>query len=260
MGFENLIVESTGMVTTVTINRPAVLNALNVETLKELRVAVADFEAAEGQRVMVLTGAGEKAFVAGADISQMAGLNAQQGEEFARVGQTLGIAMEACPKPIIAAVNGFALGGGCELAMACDFIVASARARFGQPEVNLGLIPGFGGTQRLTRLVGRGMARRLVYTGEIIRADRALEIGLVTQVVDAEALMEEALSLANTIASKGPLAIAACKDAILRGADLPLNEALELEVKSFGSMFETEDMREGTQAFIEKRQAEFKGR
>ena len=260
MGFENLSVEINGAVTIVMVNRPSVLNALNVETLKELRQAVDAFEAAEGQRVMVLTGAGEKAFVAGADIAQMSDLNAQQGEDFARVGQSLGIAMEACPKPIIAAVNGFALGGGCELAMACDFIVASSRARFGQPEVNLGLIPGFGGTQRLTRLVGRGMARRLVYTGEIIRADRALEIGLVTQVVEPEALMEECIGLANTIASKGPLAVAACKDAVLRGADLALNDALELEVKSFGSMFETEDMREGTKAFLEKRKADFKGR
>jgi enoyl-CoA hydratase len=260
MSFENLLVESDGAVTTVTINRPAVLNALNVETLKELRQAVAEFEEAASQRVMLLTGGGSKAFVAGADISQMAGLGAKEGEAFARVGQELGIAMEACPKPIIAVVNGFALGGGCELAMACDFIVASDRARFGQPEVNLGLIPGFGGTQRLTRLVGRGMARRLVYSGEIIRADRALEIGLVTEVVEADSLMEQALGLAQTIASKGPLAVAACKDAILRGADCSLNDGLELEVKAFGSMFETEDMREGTQAFVEKRKAEFKGR
>ena len=263
MGYENILVAETVSedypVTSVTINRPDKLNALNQQTLRELTEAVTEFANSPVRRVMLLTGAGEKAFVAGADIAEMADLNAAQGESFARVGQKLGQVMESCPKPIIAVVNGFALGGGCELAMACDFIIASERARFGQPEVSLGLIPGFGGTQRLTRLVGRAMARRLVYTGEIISAARALEIGLITEVVEASKLSETALRVAQTIASKGPLAIAACKDAIGRGADLSLADALELEVKSFGSMFETEDMREGTKAFMEKRKAEFRG-
>lgn len=260
MSFETLLMTQDGPITTVTINRPSSLNALNQATLKELTAAVAHFSQDPNARVMLLTGAGGKAFVAGADIKEMAGISVEEGEAFARVGQKLGRDMEACPKAIIAVVNGFALGGGCELAMACDFIIASEKARFGQPEVNLGLIPGFGGTQRLTRLVGRAMTRRLVYTGEIIRADRALAIGLVTQVVPVDDLMEAATKVAKLIALKGPLAVAACKDVIGRGADLGLEAALELEVKAFGSMFATEDMREGTQAFMQKRVAEFKGR
>jgi len=259
MSFENIVYEREGALCLVTLNRPKVLNALNNQTILELQRAVEDFAADEALRVMILTGAGEKAFVAGADIAEMSNLDAATAERFARIGQHLSNTMESTPKAIIAAVNGFALGGGCELAMACDFILASENARFGQPEVNLGLLPGFGGTQRLPRLVGRGMARQLTYTGEIIKAERAREIGLVNALYPLDELMDAAKKVAHTIASKGPLAVGASKRAINRGSDLSMEAGLDYEATLFGSMFTTQDMREGTQAFIEKRPAEFKG-
>ena len=259
MAFENILYETDGAIVTVTLNRPKVLNALNHQTVVELRRAVDTFATSESARVMILTGAGEKAFVAGADIAEMSGLDPAKAEHFARVGQQLSTAMESTPKAIIAAVNGFALGGGCELAMACDFILASDNARFGQPEVNLGLLPGFGGTQRLPRLVGRGMARQLTYTGEIIKAERARDIGLVNAIYPQGELMAAARKIAETIASKGPLAVGASKRAINRGSDLSMEAGLDYEASLFGSMFTTDDMREGTSAFLEKRAADFKG-
>ncbi|MGB0589963.1 MAG: enoyl-CoA hydratase/isomerase family protein [Myxococcota bacterium] len=259
MGFENILYETDGAIATVTLNRPKVLNALNHQTVLELQRAVDTFSKDDDLRVMILTGSGEKAFVAGADIAEMSALDAKTAERFARVGQQLSTSMESTPKAIIAAVNGFALGGGCELAMACDFILASDNARFGQPEVNLGLLPGFGGTQRLPRLVGRGMARQLTYTGEIIKAERAREIGLVNAVYPQAELMAAALKIAHTIASKGPLAVGASKRAINRGSDQSMEAGLDYEASLFGAMFTTQDMREGTSAFLEKRAAEFKG-
>lgn len=260
MTFDTLLYEQSGHVVTLTVNRPGSLNALNRATIQDLTAAFTAIAGDESVRVVVLTGAGEKAFVAGADIAEMSSLGPEEAEAFARLGNSLGDLMETLPKPIIAAVNGFALGGGCELAMACDFIIASERARFGQPEVNLGLIPGFGGTQRLQRLVGRGRARRLIFTGEMIKADEALTIGLATEVVAPESVVERARDVAWLITQKGPLAVAACKAAINQGADAELGIAIDNEAKLFGSMFATEDMREGTAAFVEKRAPKFQGK
>ncbi len=257
--FDNLLYERDGSILTLTINRPKTLNALNRKTLNELHRAFFEFRHDDSARVMILTGAGQRAFVAGADIAYMAEINQQEAEDFARLGQNLTSAIESIPKAVIAAVNGFALGGGCELAMACDFILASENARFGQPEVNLGLIPGFGGTQRLARIVGRAIAKQMIFTGEIINAQRALDIGLANQVYPLAELHTRAREIADTIASKGPLAVGAAKRSLNRGYDLALEVGMEFESMLFGSMFKTEDMREGTAAFLEKRTAEFKG-
>lgn len=260
MNFDTLLYEQTEHIVTVTMNRPKSLNALNRATIDELTTAFNAIATDDTVRVVILTGAGDKAFVAGADIAEMSDLNPEEAEAFARLGNALADRMEALPKPIIAAVNGFALGGGCELAMACDFIIASQRARFGQPEVNLGLIPGFGGTQRLQRLVGRARARRLIYTGELIKADEAKSMGLVTEVVAPESLLQRVRDVAWLITQKGPLAVAACKAAINLGADAELGIAIDNEAKLFGSMFATQDMREGTTAFVEKRSPKFEGK
>ena len=260
MTFETLLYEQTNHIVTLTVNRPGSLNALNRATIEDLTAAMTAIASDDSVRVVVLTGAGDKAFVAGADIAEMSSLDPEQAEAFARLGNALGDKMETLPKPIIAAVNGLALGGGCDLAMACDFIIASQRARFGQPEVNLGLIPGFGGTQRLQRVVGRARARRLIYTGEMIKADEALAIGLVTEVVAPETLLERVRDVAWLISQKGPLAVAACKASINQGADAELGIAIDNEAKLFGSMFATEDMREGTSAFVEKRSPKFQGK
>jgi len=258
--FENLVYAREGYVATLTINRPAVRNALDFKTLNELHRAFFEFRHDQDARVLILTGAGEKAFVAGADIAAMAEMNPEQAEDFARLGQSLTAAIESVPKAVIAAVNGFALGGGCELAMACDFILASDNARFGQPEVNLGLIPGFGGTQRLARIVGRALAKQMIFTGEVIKAERALQIGLANAVYPLADLMTAANEIARSIAGKGPLAVGAAKRALNRGYDLTLEVGMEFESMLFGGMFKTEDMREGTRAFLEKRPADFKGR
>ena len=260
MDLKHLIYEQDGAVVTVTVNRPEALNALSNAVMQDLGAAVENFAGDDTARVMILTGAGNKAFVAGADIGEMAGLSSEQAETFSRMGHKVSLSMEGTGKAIIAAVNGFALGGGCELAMCADFILAGDRAKFGQPEVNLGLLAGFGGTQRLERLVGRGNAARLLMTGEIIGAQRALEIGLVTEVVPGEELMDRARELAATIASKGPVAVGHTKRSLYEGTDLPIEQGLDLEARLFGALFDTEDMREGTQAFVEKRPAEFKGR
>jgi enoyl-CoA hydratase len=260
MTYETLQYESEGFVVTLTLNRPKVLNALNRQTVVELGRAFSEFRSDDAARVLILTGAGEKAFVAGADIAEMSNLSREQAEEFARLGQGLTMEIESTPKAVIAAVNGYALGGGCELAMACDFILASENARFGQPEVSLGLIPGFGGTQRLARAVGGPMAKQLIFTGEVIKADRALQLGLVNAVCPLAELLDKAREVAELIADKGPLAVGAAKRGLNRSHDVAIDMGLEFEANLFGSMFETEDMREGTKAFMDKRKPNFIGR
>jgi enoyl-CoA hydratase len=256
-----LCVERDGAVATLVLNRPAVLNALNAALLARLGGALDELAADPSLRAVILTGAGERAFAAGADIAELAELDgAVAGERKARAGQRVTQLIEALPVPVIAAVNGFALGGGCELALACDFRIASDNAKFGQPEVNLGVPPGYGGTQRLQRLVGSGTAMLLCLTGEPIDAAEALRIGLVQRVVPAAELRAEALRIARLIAVKAPLAVTAAKRAIREGAALPLSEGLALEALHFGALVGTSDFREGTRAFLEKRKPAFEGR
>ena len=258
---ETILVEQSEGIGTITLNRPNVLNALNAQVLDELAHALAEFEGDDAVRVVIVTGAGSKAFAAGADIGELNQLaTAVEGAQKARIGQGLTLQIERMTKPVIMAVNGFALGGGCELAMAGDIRIASANARFGQPEVNLGLIPGYGGSQRTTRLLGRGMASYLCLTGELIDAQEALRIGLVERVVPLEELLPGARAMAATIAAKAPLAIAACKRAIRGGAHLPIADALELEALEFGTLVNTHDFKEGTSAFLEKRRAAWSNR
>jgi enoyl-CoA hydratase len=261
MAFQDILVAVEEPIAIVTLNRPAVLNALRTQLLAELATALAELERNDAVRAIVVTGAGEKAFAAGADISELNALaSAGGGAAQARSGQALTRAIERMSKPVVMAVNGFALGGGCEIAMAGDVIVASESARFGQPEVNLGLIPGYGGTARTTRRVGKGMAMYLCLTGEIVDANEALRIGLVQRVVPAAELLSEAKRIATLIASKAPLAIAACKRVINNGAHLSIDDALELEALEFGTLVDTEDIKEGTGAFLEKRKPIWKGR
>lgn len=260
MDLKNLLYEVKDGIAFVTVNRPDKLNALNAQTLADLDEAFRAVAASPEVRAVVLTGAGEKAFVAGADIGEIAGLDAQSGRVFALRGQGLFRSIETLAKPVVAAVNGFALGGGCELAMACHVRVASENAQFGQPEVNLGVIPGYGGTQRLPRLVGRGVALELLLTGDRVDARRAYETGLVNAVVPLADLLAKAAELAKRMASKGPLAVTYCLEAVQAGLDMPLEEGCYLEATLFGLCCSSEDMREGTQAFLQKRKAEFKGR
>jgi enoyl-CoA hydratase len=244
----------------LTLNRPDKLNALNAELLGELARHVADLASDASVRCAILTGAGDKAFAAGADIAAMSEMTPAQAKAFADLGHRLGYALEAAPFPVIAAVGGFALGGGCELALACDFIYASDKAKLGQPEVNLGVIPGFGGTQRLARRVGDARARELCMTGDPVGADEALRIGLVNAVVPPAELLPRVREVAKKIASKGPLAVGAVKRVVARGADVPLPTANELEATAFAALFGTSDQREGMRAFLEKRAARFEGR
>jgi len=256
-----LLVERSESVATITLNRPDVLNALNLRMLDELSATFAELDADPALRAVILTGAGAKAFAAGADIGELNALpSAHAGEGQARKGQALTRAIERLRVPVIAAVNGFALGGGCELAMACDIRVASDNARFGQPEVNLGILPGYGGTQRLTRLVGEGTAMYLCLTGEMIDAAEALRVGLVQKVVPLDGLLDEARRIAGLIASKAPLAISASKRAVVDGAAMNLDDALALEALLFGQAVTTEDFREGSRAFLDKRKPSFAGR
>src|SRR5688572_4327121 len=248
-----------GNILIITINRPDKLNALNRDVFTDLNTVITEIEESVNIKAAIITGAGQKAFVAGADISEFAGLIGEQGMDLAKRGQDIFARIENCGKPIIAAVNGFALGGGCELAMACHFRVASENAKFGQPEVNLGLIPGYGGTQRLVQLVGKGRALELLLSGNMIDAATALQYGLVNYVVKQEELLTKARSILETINSKAPLAIAAC----IKTANAVYDETkngFELEIQEFGNCFATEDMKEGTTAFLEKRKASFKGR
>lgn len=260
MAFENLLIERDGPVLLVTFNRPRVRNALDRRTLDELRCAMLDARHDEALRVVILTGAEEKAFVAGADISELAALTPDEAKAYALAGQHVLYLIENLGKPVIAAVNGVALGGGCELAMACTFRIASETAKLGQPEIKLGLIPGFAGTQRLTRLVGKGRALDVILTGRSVEAEEALRIGLVNRVVPAASLMAEARGLAATLAEQAPVAMRHAIEAVNRGAEIDLLDASFLEATLFGLVFATEDMREGTRAFLEKRKAAFKGK
>jgi enoyl-CoA hydratase len=259
MAYRNLEVANRGAVRIITVNRPDKLNALNRDTLNELTLAFTQAAQDDAVRAVVLTGAGEKAFVAGADIAEMNGYSSVQAQSFSRTGQRLMSTIERLGKPVIARVQGFALGGGMELAMACHLRVASEKAKFGQPEINLGLIPGFGGTQRLLRLAGRGAALELCLTGAPIGAQRAYELGIVNRVVAPEALDETVDALADQLAAAAPLAAAGILDAVLQGGETALDQGLEFETQGFALTFATEDMREGTRAFLEKRKAAFKG-
>ncbi|HEV7180095.1 MAG TPA: enoyl-CoA hydratase-related protein [Candidatus Baltobacteraceae bacterium] len=257
--FEHITVDKDGAVGVVTLNRPTVLNALNARLLGELSFALLELERNPDIRAIVITGAGEKAFAAGADIGELNALkNAGAGADQARTGQSITRQIERLRKPVIMAINGFALGGGCELAMSGDIRIASENAKFGQPEVNLGLIPGYGGSQRTTRLVGKGMAMYLCLTGEVINAAEALRIGLVEKVVPLADLLAEAKRIGNVIATKAPLAIVACKRVINGGAHLSIDDALELEAIEFGTLVDTDDFTEGTGAFLEKRKPQWK--
>lgn len=260
MGFTTLLVEGDGPIQTVIFNRPDKLNALDRTVLEELEAAVRQAADDPTVRVVVLTGMGDKAFVAGADIGEFVGRSPAQGTALARRGQTLFDRIEKLPKPVIAAVNGYALGGGCELAMACHLRVASSKARFAQPEVKLGLIPGYGGTQRLPRLVGRARALDLLLTGRMIDAATALEWGLVNRVVEPAQLLEAAKALASEILAVSPVAVASCLQAVAAGMELPLERGVEVEAELFGRCFSSEDMKEGTAAFLEKRSPSFPGR
>jgi len=260
MSFENLLVERDGPVAILTINRPAVRNALNTPTMDELRRALLDLRRDDGVRCVIVTGAGDKAFIAGADINELAVQSPAGGREHALRGQHVVDLLEHLGKPVIAAINGFALGGGCELAMACTLRLAADTAKLGQPEINLGIMPGYAGTQRLSRLVGRGRALEILLSGDMIAADEAYRIGLVNRVVPAAQLMDEARKLAAALASKAPIAVRYILDAVNTGLDMTLADASRLEATLFGLVSSTEDMREGTRAFLEKRKAEFKGR
>lgn len=260
MNLANLILEHDEHVAIVTVNRPGKLNALNAATISELDMVMRRLAADDGTRAIILTGAGDRAFVAGADISEISALSREKGAEFARRGQAVFRFIEKMDKPVTAAVNGFALGGGCELAMACHFRVASSSAKFGQPEINLGIIPGYGGTQRLPRLIGRARALKLLTTGEMIDAAQALEWGLVSGVLDSESLMGEVKKFAQTLAAKAPLALKYIIEAVDAGMETDLDSALDIEADLFGKSCATEDMREGTSAFLEKRAPQFKGK
>ncbi|HXH03774.1 MAG TPA: enoyl-CoA hydratase-related protein [Candidatus Competibacteraceae bacterium] len=261
MSYENILLEQIEPgIWRLTLNRPKALNALNAATVAELHDAVLRVAAAAEARVLLLTGAGDKAFVAGADIKEMQDYTALQAQEWAKRTMAAFRALETLPIPTIAVVNGYALGGGNELAMSCDWILAADRAVFGQPEVNLGVTPGFGGTQRLTRLVGRAMALELLVTGRQIKADEAKSLGLVNHVYPGAELMDRALEMARAIAAKGPLAVRLCKEAVQRGQDLDLENACQLEAQVFGLCFSTEDQKEGMKAFIEKRSPQFRNR
>ncbi len=260
MSYENLLIETKESIGIITINRPKALNALNTATLEELGKAFAAFNADDNIKVIVLTGAGEKAFVAGADIAAMQHLDPLAARDFAYTGQKIFTAIETMPKPVIAAIGGFALGGGCELAMACDIRVACENAKFGQPEVSLGVLPGFAGTQRLPRLVGKGIAKELIYTGDIIDASRAHAIGLVNKVVPPGEHLAHAIEMAEKIASKGPLAVRFCKEAINNGMEMDMDRACAYEAELFAVCFSTADRAEGMTAFLEKRKPIFQNK
>ena len=260
MSFDNLLVEREGAVAVVTINRPKVRNALNGQTMRELRQAMEELQQDASVRAIVLTGAGDKAFVAGADINELAVLSPVEGKEHARSGQSVLDFIEHLGKPVVAAINGFALGGGCELAMACTLRIAADGARLGQPEINLGIIPGYAGSQRLPRLVGKGLALEILLTGEMITAQRAHAIGLVNRVVPAGELLSEAKQLAATLASKAPVAARYIIESVNHGYDMSPADGEFLEATLFGLVATTEDMKEGTQAFLDKRQPAWKGK
>src|SRR3954469_25437783 len=260
MTFENILLEKKNSIAYVTVNRPKVLNALNMATMEELRAAFHDIKGDSSVRVVIFTGAGEKAFIAGADIGELAKQDAVTGKEYPHRGQSVLNLIENLTKPVIACLNGFALGGGCEIAMACTMRLASDNAKLGQPEVKLGIIPGYGGTQRLPRLVGKGIAMQLLLAGEMISAQEAHRIGLVNEVVAQAELVARAEAIAGKIIANGPLAVQYTIEAVNKGMEMPLAEGLYLEAVLFGAACATEDKKEGTTAFLEKRAAQFKGK
>jgi enoyl-CoA hydratase len=260
MSYENILYEVRDGIAFITFNRPKVLNALNRQTMSELGQALAAAKADVQVRALILTGSGEKAFIAGADINELAQRTPVDGKEFSLVGQAVIHMLETMGKPSIAAINGFALGGGCELALACSIRIASRTARLGQPEVKLGILPGYGGTQRLARLCGKGAAHELVLTGEMISAEEAQRIGLVNRVYEPAELLPAAEAMAKKIAANAPLAVQYAMEAIEHGVEMPQEEGLFLEATLFGLCCATEDMREGTKAFLEKRPAQFNGK
>jgi len=258
--WKNVLLEVEAGIAVLKVNRPEAMNALNTETLTELGQAVAAIAADAGITVVIVTGGGEKAFVAGADIAEMSAKTAAEGLVFAQLGQKVMADLAALPQPTIAAINGFALGGGCELAMACDIRLAAANAKFGQPEVGLGITPGFAGTQRMARLVGAGWAKYLIYTADIIKADKALEIGLVQEVYPREELQEKAMELAQKIVAKGKIAVRQAKLAIDKGLEAGVDSGTSYEAQAFGLCFSTEDQKEGMKAFLEKRTPDWQGK
>ncbi len=252
----HILFEKKGNIAIASIDRPKALNALNSEVLNDLDTLIDTVTADEEIRVLILTGNGEKSFVAGADIGEMSNLSKAEGEAFGKKGNDVFRRIETLPIPVIAAINGYALGGGCELAMACDIRICADTAVFGQPETGLGITPGFGGTQRLARLIGPGMAKQMIYSARNIKADEALRIGLVNAVYPLEELRAAAEKLAETIAKNAPIAVRASKQAINEGLEVPMDEAIRIEEELFGSCFETEDQKEGMSAFLEKRKHE----
>jgi enoyl-CoA hydratase len=258
MPYQHLLLSVQDRIATLTVNRPDKLNALNAALIGELGMAIDELQSREDVAGIILTGAG-RAFVAGADISELTNLSALEGKRLARHGQEVFRRFEISPKPTVAAVNGFALGGGCELAMACQVRIATDAAKFGQPEVKLGVTPGYGGTQRLPRLVGRGRALQLLLTAEMIDAQEAYRIGLVNRVVAADQLLPAATALIQQMLMNAPLALAACIDAVDRGLEMPLDDALAMEATQFGVLIATSDTAEGTRAFLEKRPPRFRG-
>lgn len=260
MSYQNLRCQVDGPVATLTVDRPKALNALDPETLREMLRCLRDLRRDGTVRALVVTGSGDKAFVAGADIARMVQMSVVEAKEFSRLGQRVTSAIEELPIPVLAAVNGYALGGGLELALACDWIVASERARFGQPEIHLGILPGFGGTQRLARRIGPGRAREMIFGGEMIDAETARQWGLVNAVVPHGELLERAQQTAAKLAAKAPVALAQAKLAIRHGLDIDLESGLRLEAEAFAVAFSTEDRLEGMKAFLEKRVASFRGR
>ena len=257
MAYETLQIERDGQIATITINRPKSMNALNSQTLRELAQAVRE---CSDSRAVILTGSGERAFVAGADIAEMAPMGPWQAREFSELGHVLTALIEDLPCAAIAAVNGYALGGGLELAVACDLIFASENAKLGLPEVSLGVTPGFGGTQRLVRLIGKLRAKEIIFTGEMVDAKRAAEIGLVNAVLPKEQLLPHCKQVAEKIATRGPLAVGRAKRLVERGYDMPLRAANRQEAETFALLFDTDDRREGMRAFVEKRPAKFTGK
>ena len=258
--YENIRYEKKGAIAYVTVDRPKVLNALNMATMGELRAAFTAAKEDAEVRVVLFTGAGEKAFIAGADINELSKMNPVEAKEYTHRGQAVLDVIENLGKPVLACINGFALGGGCEISMACSFRIASDNAKLGQPELKLGLIPGYGGTQRFPRLVGKGMANQLLLTGDMINAQEALRIGLVNEVVPLAELITRAEAIAQKIIVNAPLAVQYALEAVNKGMDMPLADGLYLEATLFGLICATEDKNEGTKAFLEKRQANFKGK